>query len=299
MSLCTAVSSKLALSEALLTRVPIPCAHAAFQPAPSLLIEEVASCGNLECLRMPVPMPWPNLSLPASQSSACTANAHVASAGRGPDADPWAAAAKSSVRGPQPRKVPLDFGHLPAPAGAPHMGPREGHHHGPMGGPGSRPHMGPHGGQGPRLHPTDNSTFLRGVQATNASGFAVFQTIFPGPAPHEPPHINVKVCNLSQCVRSAVSNGSLTFQSCQSNLDLSDPSFDALSWALCVGSCRYPGAVDFRSAKVFWSMIWHFDCRCSNVGTTEAAPCNGMFLCLMCQPDGSPMRSQSHTTHLP
>ncbi|KAK9835802.1 hypothetical protein WJX74_008303 [Apatococcus lobatus] len=110
----------------------------------------------------------------------------------GPKDDAWAAAAKSSVRGPQPRKLPRRFPRLPSPAGAPHMSPH-GDGLGPMGGPHSHPCVGLRGGMGPHLEPTDNSTFLRGVQPTNASGMAAFQTIFPGPVPHEPPHINVKV----------------------------------------------------------------------------------------------------------
>ncbi len=102
--------------------------------------------------------------------------------GKRPSDDLWGMAASQSVRAN--RNMPS----MMAPMGAPHMGP-----HGAAGGagmtgmpmPGQMPHAG---------GPMDNSTFLRGVLATNASGVAAFETIFPGHAAgHMPPHINVKV----------------------------------------------------------------------------------------------------------
>jgi protocatechuate 3,4-dioxygenase beta subunit len=36
------------------------------------------------------------------------------------------------------------------------------------------------GGGGQHETPTDNSTFLRGVQRTDANGLALFKTIYPG-----------------------------------------------------------------------------------------------------------------------
>ena len=43
------------------------------------------------------------------------------------------------------------------------------------------------------VEPTDNSTFLRGVQQADSNGEAVFQTIFPGWYGERTPHIHFKV----------------------------------------------------------------------------------------------------------
>ncbi|CAL8126298.1 unnamed protein product [Orchesella dallaii] len=43
------------------------------------------------------------------------------------------------------------------------------------------------------VEPTDSSSFLRGVQATDSSGSAIFQTVFPGWYGRRTPHIHFKV----------------------------------------------------------------------------------------------------------
>ncbi len=43
------------------------------------------------------------------------------------------------------------------------------------------------------MEPTDDSTFLRGIQPTDSSGSASFQTIFPGFYGARTPHIHFKV----------------------------------------------------------------------------------------------------------
>lgn len=43
------------------------------------------------------------------------------------------------------------------------------------------------------VEPTDDSTFLRGIQPTDANGSAVFQTVFPGWYGSRTPHIHFKV----------------------------------------------------------------------------------------------------------
>ncbi|ODM96188.1 Catechol 1,2-dioxygenase 1 [Orchesella cincta] len=43
------------------------------------------------------------------------------------------------------------------------------------------------------VEPTDDSSFLRGIQTTNSSGIAEFQTVFPGWYGRRTPHIHFKV----------------------------------------------------------------------------------------------------------
>jgi protocatechuate 3,4-dioxygenase beta subunit len=59
-------------------------------------------------------------------------------------------------------------------------------------GPGGPPFGGP-GGPPPQNHPTDNLTFLRGIQLTGADGAVTFQTVFPGFYMGRTNHIHFKV----------------------------------------------------------------------------------------------------------
>jgi protocatechuate 3,4-dioxygenase beta subunit len=52
---------------------------------------------------------------------------------------------------------------------------------------------GPGGGPGGSQSTTDNQTFLRGTQVTDANGLARFQTIYPGWYPGRAVHIHMKV----------------------------------------------------------------------------------------------------------
>ncbi|WVQ71927.1 hypothetical protein IAR50_001469 [Cryptococcus sp. DSM 104548] len=64
---------------------------------------------------------------------------------------------------------------------------------GPSKGPGKPPH-GPPGPDRPPMHaePTNNSTFLRGIQQTDAEGKVTFHTIYPGWYPGRTVHIHMK-----------------------------------------------------------------------------------------------------------
>ncbi|WRT67486.1 uncharacterized protein IL334_004458 [Kwoniella shivajii] len=60
------------------------------------------------------------------------------------------------------------------------------------GGPGRPPHKGPHG-PGGHAEPSNNSTFLRGIQQTDHRGKVTFDTIYPGWYPGRTVHIHLKV----------------------------------------------------------------------------------------------------------
>lgn len=101
-------------------------------------------------------------------------------------------------------KVPADMfrgGHGGPPGGPGGPPPQDGQEHGPppdgmgpdgpetSGGPGDR---GGHGGP-PGMKQTDQETFLRGVQVTDAKGRVGFETVFPGWYAGRDTHIHVEV----------------------------------------------------------------------------------------------------------